>query len=432
MSSSSVPPSGSGKNTGSPITTSTPSDKKQVEDARAPEIPRKRRRPDFQETRVEEREASALAPSGLKKLKQSQENDADSGISSGISSPSSSLSPSRSNEDSLDYEVHSDSNDSGYDAEARESSQLGSEEELEIQDFTDVFVPPSDALKFFLTDLGTSMGSSADMEQVYQRMVESTLTHTDKIQEPSSLSFPSERIEELSEELFEHISALQIEEPTHARDNRWPDDMPATELTESDRKYMHEINPLLNLCFHIAYHEEKTPLTEEQQSHLYCQLISCVIKNMQLAKCGDFSHVATDFLLPKLAREGLPVRLAMMNIDCHVWVDQEPDSDNGSDYEPDFGVCDQVEKEFYQGLEKDKSKEDETYLIGNHIALVLHPLASSNDENPLVAPEAVIIDPMFQLRFKASETDNHYIRTVEAKLGYPKSDFLDFNYTYFD
>ncbi|WP_034839391.1 hypothetical protein [Endozoicomonas numazuensis] len=434
MSSSSVPPSGSGKASGSPITTSAPSEREKARSGPASEIPRKRRRPDFQDSQVSDREVSALAPSKLKKIKQAQEYDAGSGISSGISSPSSSLSPSRSNEDSLDYDVHSDSNDSGCDAEAQVSSQISSEEELDIQDFTDVIVPPSDALKFFLSELGMSVGRSVDMEMAYQRMVESTLAHTDKVREPLSLSFPSERIEELSEELFEHIRSLKIEEPTHARDNRWPGDVPASERTESDRKYMHEINPLLNLCFQMAYHQEKTPLTQEQQNHLYCQLISFVIQNMQLAKCGDFSHVATDFLLPKLAEEGLPVKLAMMNIDCHVWVNQEEesDSDSHSDYEPDFVQYKEVERDFNQGLESGKTKEDETYLMGNHIALVLHPLASNSEENLLVAPEAVIIDPMFQLRFKASETSNHYIRTVEANLGYPKSDFLDFNYTYFD
>ena len=259
---------------------------------------------------------------------------------------------------------------------------------------------PTEFLTYMLNDIDKNLSAKGEFLAAYEEMMEETLTHRAYKPAEKSGEWVEKDMVKLGRKTIEQIKVKGIKEPTHSRDTRWPYSLPFNVTTDDDRKYIYNLNPILNLCFHVAYNDEKTPLTDNQRNHLYSQLVSYIVSKEKLAKCGDFSHVAATYLLPKLAEKMVPARLAMMNME-------------------------------FSG-KKPLNDKDEEIFEGNHIALLLIPIDEDYDGDMLDHPDAIIIDPMLGTIRKNSEKARGYARFVETKLNFPSTDKVEFSYVFFD
>ncbi|KEQ16998.1 hypothetical protein [Endozoicomonas numazuensis] len=259
---------------------------------------------------------------------------------------------------------------------------------------------PTEFLKYVLNTIDADMSTNGEFLDVYEDIMEETLTHRAYLPAAKSGEWVERDVVKLGKKTIGHIKTLGIKEPTHSRDTRWPYMLPYGVTTEDDRRYIHKLNPVLNLCDHVAFHEEKTLLTDKQRNHLYSQLVSYIVSKEKLAKCGDFSHVAATYLLPKLAERMIPARLAMMNME-------------------------------FSG-KKSLNDKNENVFEGNHITLLLVPVDDDFDGDMLDHPDALIIDPMLGTIRKNNEKAKGYARYVEAKLNFPPTDKVEFSYVFFD
>ena len=256
-----------------------------------------------------------------------------------------------------------------------------------------------------------------DIESVYYEKLDEVMRFSTREIKESLLPNMDELIPCLSRDSLSYIESLGVRKPPASLDYRWPYAMPEELCQEDDIKYLRKVTPELNLIHHLAYYEKSTSfLSVEQKNHLFVQLVAHVIRLEKIGKCGDKAHVVSDFLMKKIYREKLPVRIGLINIDCENKVIDDVSRK-------------QLKSEVSGANHKKYSKnENKEILVVNQVSVLVFPSDVDTSDFGSLLERSFIIDPYRETCCKGKDFYTTYLPLLE----FPEEDLQGLHISFLD